>query len=273
MKRNGTSPRGRYGLALIPVVAVGIALSGVPGARAQIVVEGTVEWMRRASLGVPVTGVVAGVEVVPGDRVERGQELVALDPRRFDAAVAAARARVARVAPDVAEARREFERTEDMYERTLLSEHDLELARIALAQAEADAAHAEATLRITEIERERSVLRAPFAGVVIERRVEVGEVLNTRVENTPLVVLGDVSRLVARTLLAPDALAGWTPGLEASVLVAGRRIAGKVRHLSPEPVQPARDTEAEGVYAVDVEFEPPSDAVIRIGQRVKIERR
>ena len=252
-------------------LAVGVVLADAPSAQAQTVVEGTVEWARRASLGVPVTGVVARVEAEPGERVESGQVLVALDPGRFDAAVAAARAQMTRLAPDVAEARREFERAEDMYERTLVSEHDLELARIALAQAEADAAHAEAVLRIAEIDRDRSVVRAPFAGVVIERRVEIGEVVNTQVENASLVELGDTSRLIARALLAPDALPGWSPGLDAAVLAAGRRIAGKVHHVSSEPASPSAGREA--VYAVDVEFAPPANAVVRIGQRVEIERR
>ena len=175
-----------------------------------------------------------------------------------------------RLAPDLAEARREFERAEDMYDRTLISERDLELVRIALAQAEAEVAHAEAMLRIAEVERERSVVRAPFAGVVIGRRAEVGEVVNARVENVPLIELGDASRLVARALLAPDALPGWSPGLDAAVLVAGRRIAGTIRRVSPEPV---REAGGEGVHAVDVEFEPPADAGILIGQRVEIERR
>ena len=272
-KGEGTPAGGRCGFALIPVVAACIVLSGAPPVQAQATIEGTVEWARRASLGVPVTGIVARAGAAPGDRVESGQVLVALDRGRFDAAVDAARARVTRLAPDVAEARRGFERAGDMYERTLISEHDLELARIALARAEADAAHAEAMLRIAEIDRARSVVRAPFAGIVVERRVEVGEVVNARAASAPLIVLGDVSRLVARALLAPDALAGWSPGLDAAVLFAGRRIAGKVRHVSPEPVRPARDGEAEGLYAVDVEFEPPADTAIRIGRRVTIERR
>ena len=270
MKHKGTAYGVWYGLALIPVAAAGIVLSGAPAARAQTVVEGTVEWARRASLGTPVTGVVARVAAATGDRVESGQVLIALDPRRFDAAVAAAKARVTRLAPDLAEARREFERAEDMYDRTLISERDLELVRIMLAQAEAEVAHAEAMLRIAEIERERSVVRAPFAGVVIERRVEVGEVVNARVENVPLIELGDASRFVARALLAPDALPGWSPGLDAAVLVAGRRIVGTIRHVSLEPV---REAGGKGVHAVDVEFDPPADAGILIGQRVEIERR
>ena len=271
MKCNGASSGRRWGLGLVRILAIGIALFDMPPAWAQTVVEGTVEWARRASLGVSVTGVVARVGVAPGDRVESGQELIALDPGRFDAAVAAARARVARLVPDVAEAQREIERAQDMYERTLISDHDLELARIALARVEADAAHAKAMLRIAEIDRGLSVLRAPFAGVVVERRVDVGEVVNARVENAPLIELGGASRLVARALLESDALPGWSRGIDVAVLAAGRRIAGTVRHVSPEPV--SRDAGSEAVYAVEVEFEPVADAPVRIGQRVKIERR
>lgn len=257
-------------LVLVPALAAAIALSDAPGARAQTVVEGTVEWARRASLGVPVTGVVARVDVVLGDRVESGQALLELDSGRFDAAVDAARARVERLDPDVSEARRELERAEDMYDRTLISEHDLAMVRIALARVEADAAHAQAMLRLAEIDRERRVLRAPFAGVVIERPVEVGEVVNARVENNPLVGIGDASRLLARARLESSALPGWSSGLEVTVLIAERRITGRVVHVSLEPV---RSAEAEALYAVDVEFAPVADSAVRIGQRVRIERR
>ena len=122
MKRNGASSGGRRGLGLARTLAIGIALFDMSSAWAQTVVEGTVEWSRRASLGMPVTGVVARAGAAPGDRVEGGQELIALDPARFDAAVAAAGARVARLAPDVAEAQRELERAEDASRSSTLRE-------------------------------------------------------------------------------------------------------------------------------------------------------
>lgn len=255
-------------LVLVPILAAVIALSGTSTAGALTVVEGTVVWARQASLGIPVSGIVARVAVSRGDRVDHGQELVELEREPFDAAVDAARAQVSRLDPDVAEARREFERAEDMYDRTLISEHDLELARIALARVEAEAAHAGAMLRLAELDRARSVLRAPFAAVVIERGVEAGEVVNAAVENVSLVVLGDPSRLIARARLEAGALSDWPPGLDVAVLIAGRRIAGQVRHVSLVPVDSVGD---EPAYAVDVEFSP--DVGVRIGQRVDIERR
>ena len=263
MKHNGI-------LVLAPVLAAGIALSDVRTVRAETVVAATVEWARRASLGIPVTGVVARVAVAAGDRVRSGQELVALDGEPFDAAVAAARAQVVRLDPDVAEARRELERAEDMYDRTLISEHDVELVRIDLARVEADWAHARAMLQLAEIERARSVLRAPFDGVVIERRIEVGEVVNAQVENSSLIVLGDVTRLIARARLEAGALPDWPSGLDVAVLVAGRSVEGRVLHVSLEPVSGA---DAAAAYAVDVEFAPHPETGVLIGQQVQVERR
>ena len=172
--------------------------------------------------------------------------------------------------PDVAEARRELERAEDMYDRTLISEHDVELVRIDLARVEADSAHARAMLQLAEIERARSVLRAPFDGIVVERRIEVGEVVNAQVENSSLIVLGDVTRLIARARLEADALPDWSPGLDVTVLVAGRSVEGEVRHVSLEPVSGA---DAVAAYAVDVEFTPDPDIGVLIGQQVQVERR
>ena len=83
MKQKTTTSDVRSRLGPIVALAVGVVLADAPSAQAQTVVEGTVEWARRASLGVPVTGVVARVEAEPGERVESGRVLVALDPGRF----------------------------------------------------------------------------------------------------------------------------------------------------------------------------------------------
>jgi len=85
-----------------------------------------------------------------------------------------------------------------------------------------------------------------------------------------LIVLGDVTRLIARARLEAGALADWPPGLDVAVLVAGRSVEGKVLHVSLEPVNGADTATA---YAVDVEFAPHPEIGVLIGQQVQVERR
>lgn len=217
-------------------------------------VAATVDWVRRVELGTPVSGVVAEVHAAPGDRVAKGAPLVALDPRPLEAALAAAEARRSKAVPARAEAERELERTRELYDRTLLSTHDLQLAEIAFAQADAELQAARAAVQQAELDLEYSMVRAPFAGVVLARPAEPGQSVVNRLESRPLVVLAEAERLLARAAVTAEVADGLEAGQELGVTVDGATVPGTVRQVGLEPVAP--DAEPPR-YALEVVFEPP----------------
>ncbi|HHQ41570.1 MAG TPA: biotin/lipoyl-binding protein, partial [Chromatiales bacterium] len=112
-------------LALAALLAVGEAAG----------VEGRLEWAQRVTLGFAVGGVVERVAVRAGDRVRAGALLARLDTRPFDARVRELAARAEALVPELEEARRERDRTEALYERAVIAEHERQLAHIAYARA------------------------------------------------------------------------------------------------------------------------------------------
>ena len=106
--------------------------------------------------------------------------LLRLDSRGFQAAVDGAEARLDRARPTLQEARREVERAQELYDLGVLSDHELQLTRIALSQADAEYRLGEAGLTQARLDLEYSALRAPFDGLVLETHVAAGETVVTR---------------------------------------------------------------------------------------------
>lgn len=216
--------------------------------------EASVDWVRRVELGTPVSGVVTEVHADPGDRVAEGAPLVTLDPRPLAAALSSAEARQAKAEPARAEAERELERARELYERTLLSTHDLQLAEIGFAAADAELQAAQAAVQRARLDLEYSVVRAPFAGVVLARPAEPGQSVVSRLEARPLVVVAEARRRLAGSTATAEVIDGLQMGQEVTVQVDGDAVPGTVRHLGLEPVEPGVRPPR---YALEVVFESP----------------
>ena len=99
---------------------------------------GRLDWVAPLELSTPRSGLVREVLVASGDRVAGGAPLARLEMRDARAHLAAAQAALNATRAAMEEAARERDRTQELYDRTLLSDHDLQLAQIALIEAEAD---------------------------------------------------------------------------------------------------------------------------------------
>lgn len=226
-------------------------------------VTGTLQWVRRVELSTPVSGVISEVAVDNGDEVRQGQQLLNLDARGFTAAVRRAEAQVKSRKEARDEARRELARTTELYERTLLSDHELQLAKIALSTAEAELQTALADLTMARLELEYSRITAPFDGVILMRSAEIGQTVVTRLQSVPLLTLAETGRMLARIEVGEQELNLLQKGMELQVRVGGKSFRGTVQRLGMEPV-----IAAGGIakYEADVVFEYPRNERLRAGQ-------
>lgn len=138
-------------------------------------------------LSTGVSGVVKTVHVQSGDRVSKGDLLLSLDARRYKSEVRLANALLNKFRLSRDESARELERNKELYDRTVISKHDLQLVEIALAVAEADYVSAREQLVQAKLNLEYSELRAPFAGVVASVMAHEGMVVVNASTATPLI--------------------------------------------------------------------------------------
>lgn len=229
--------------------------------------NGHLEWARRVELGTPVSGVVERIPAKVGERVKEGAGLVFLDQRRFNAEVDKAQAEMGRLKRVLAEAEKELGRAKELYDRTLLSNHDLELTNIEYATARAKFSAAKAALVDARLNLEYSAVRAPFAAVVLHISAEKGQSVVSRLEASPLVTLAESGRMIARVLIPEEQVDTLTEGDEATVTVGGRKFSGRVRGVGLEP---ASGTRPSG-YPVDILFNyDPTEIVLRAGRKAEV---
>jgi RND family efflux transporter MFP subunit len=189
-----------------------------------------------------------------GDRVPAGAVLARLDDRDANALLAQAEARQASARAALAQAERDLARGQ-----TLASTRDIsvgELDRLVLARdtAAATAREAEAATELARKGLEDTVIRAPFAGVVSARQVEMGSWLAV---GSPVARVVDDSRVKVRAAAAQADRARLTTGLQATVAAHALpeiEFAGRVRVLGAE------SDSATGTYLVEVAVDRPLTA-------------
>jgi len=225
------------------------------------------DWSERLELGTPASGNVTRVNAEPGQRVKRGDVLVQVDDRGIRAQLEEDQARVKRLELARGEAQLEYERQQEMYDRTLISQRDLSLAQIGFAMADAEYVAAQARLTRTRLDLEYSRVRAPFDGLVLARHVQTGQTINNQLQVTPLVTLVATEPMLARGTVAEDRLAGLREGQNVEVRVGDARYSGTLRSLGLEPVEVGADAPA---YGITVHFSAPADQPLRAGQRASL---
>lgn len=241
------SPAESAGPAAIPVEVAEVGTGPVASyisATANLVPEDQVQVLAEAE------GRVASLAVEEGDRVSRGQVLATLV--RDEAEIALAKARVR-----ATNARIAVERAQDTMEKGLISREEFD--RLTMEDEVARQEVAEAEWRLS-----RTVIRAPFGGIITARMITMGQHLRPGDE---VFSVADFDPLIARIYLPEKDVLTLREGREVALELAADetlRFGGRIRQISP-----VVDT-ATGTVKVTVEASDPP-AEVRPGAFVTVE--
>ena len=209
-------------------------------------------------------GMVAAVLVQPGQWVGAGQALAVID-RRVQAQQTqqmAAQVQVARA--DAALAQNEYERSQALVGRGFVSKADLDRKRAARDAANARVRVAQANLAEMRARVGRLDIRAPAAGLVLERNVEPGQVVGGGSGALFRVARGGEMELRAQLSEADLTVLGV--GAPATVTPVGstRTFSGAVWQISPVINQQNRQGIARIALAYDPSLRPGGFASVSI---------
>lgn len=223
---------GRCSRSVLVVALVGLCLVVSPRVGA-LEVDAVITWAEPRALAIPVSGRVDAVRVEPGSVVAEGTELVRLDLRPFANAVRHSEAGVAEIAPDLAEAEREYARAQELYDRTVLSQVERQVAENRLRVLEARSEAAQARAAQARLAREYAVLRAPYPAHVMAVHTREGAVLSSALQPAPVVELARSDRRWAVGEAEAGAVLGAALALGDSVQVRveGMLMAGEIQAL------------------------------------------
>jgi RND family efflux transporter MFP subunit len=139
-----------------------------------------------------VSGVVDEVLVKPGQRVKKGAVLLRLDKTVLQARLDEATADQARAQADEADAKRDLERAQELFNRTVSSTTELDAAALRHARAQAALSAADARRVIARKNLGDAELKAPFSGVVDAVPGGPGSVVAADCQPRTLIILSPV---------------------------------------------------------------------------------
>jgi len=169
----------------------------------QVTATGTVEPTDEVEISSELSGTVRSVEADFNDLVRKGQILARLDTDKLEANVELSQASLTATQARMAEATATLNETKDSYDRAVLLEKknvtslesllkakaSYDRAKAALKSAEADISVAEANLKINQANLEKACICSSIDGVVLDRNVEVGQIVASSLQAPVLFTL------------------------------------------------------------------------------------
>ena len=223
-------------------------------------------WSQRVELGFAVSGIVEKVLVNVGNKIKKGDALVQLDNDVFRANVKKNRALLVSAQETLKEAERERDRALELYERTVLSDHDLQVAKNKLKLSKAELEQVRARLIASQHDLKYSVIRAPFDAVVLQRYVQPGQVIATQFRQDPLIVIAASNKMMAQFFVTENKLNAVAKNKPVKIVVAGEIYVGKIIAIGLELMKGASSSSG---YPVEVEFSVKK--ILRAGRAAKVE--
>jgi membrane fusion protein (multidrug efflux system) len=230
-------------------VPVEVAALGRGGIESVLRLSSNLEAEREVQVFAEAPRRVVRLLVEEGNPVEKGQLLLQLQDEEQKSDVA--KAEIA-----LAESRRTFERTKELYEQKLVTEELFTQAGYTVKRNEVALADARRALGYTQV-------KAPIAGVVTERKVNLGDHVTV---NQPLFRIVDFDSIVARIYVPEKDLVRLAKGQPARLRadsLGGARFRGTIDRISPI-VDP-------GTGTIKVTVATPRQEGLRPGMYVEVE--
>jgi len=220
---------------LVPVVTRDIVVSASAAGAVEPIT--TVEVKSKAS------GEIIQVLVETGDAVTPGRRLIQVDQRVPQNALVQAEADLEVAQAELTNSQSQLRRSEELFKTQSITEQEYDNARLAAANARARQVRAERSLEDAKIAWEDTDVRAPIAGVVIERNVEVGTVISSATSNvgggTVLLRMANLDTVQVRAMVDETDIGKIQPGMAVSILVdayPNRPFDGQVLKIEPQAI-------------------------------------
>jgi multidrug efflux system membrane fusion protein len=173
----------------VPVDAAAVLQKAMP---MTIDVIGTAEAYSTVAVHAQITGELTSVSFKDGDDVQNGQVLFTLDRRPLDAALQQMEANLERDVAQLANARSQLRRYQDLADRGIATKEQLDQSHTNTAALEATAAADRAAVQSAQVQLEYATIKAPLSGRTGKLMVHAGNLVRAN-DTTPLVVINQVS--------------------------------------------------------------------------------
>ncbi len=230
-------------------------------------ITGSVQPERRADLRAEVSAVVLAVLKENGDPVKRGDLLVRLDQTAIRDSLTAAQSSMSAAAQAYEQAERQYQRMKTLRETGVVSAQQLEDVEIRRNTAQSEREAARTRVVTARQQLERTEVRAPFDGIVSDRKVSAGDTAQIGKE---LLKVIDPTSLRFEGLVSADFIGEVEAGQTVWFHIHGfgeREFTGKVTRVNPSANVTTRQVEV--LVSFDESSQPPNVAGLYAEGRVE----
>lgn len=161
--------------AEVPFATADVGYEEAPRER---VWDGRIEAVNQATVSAQTSGRIAELPFDVNDFVDAGAVVMRFTDTEQRAALEQANAATSEAQARLEQAEQEFERVSNMFENATVSQARFDQAKANRDSAQARLAAARSGVKTAQEQLEYTVVRAPYAGIVSKRHVELGEVVN-----------------------------------------------------------------------------------------------
>jgi RND family efflux transporter MFP subunit len=197
------------------------------------VVSGTLEAEKEATVAAEVPGPVLATAAEEGQPVAAGTLLARIDDSSLREQVLSAESAVRSADGQLAVARRNAERAEALLGGGAIAERDAEVARWNVTNAQAALADARARLSFAREQRDKTLVHAPFRGVVSKKSVSPGDTVQP---GSALYTIVDPTHMRLVAHVPAEGITALQVGTPVEFTVAGlpgQRFTGAVQRINP----------------------------------------
>ncbi|VAW91497.1 hypothetical protein MNBD_GAMMA22-2750 [hydrothermal vent metagenome] len=185
-------------------------------------------WFNITTLSFRVNGNVNELYVQPGDYIKKNQKIINLDQREYLENVTLTKSLFKSRKSELDEARRELERATELFDRTVLSEHELQTVKNNFISSETRFVTANTNKLNAKRELEFSNIVSPFDAVVVDVKVKKSETIVSTFKAMPAVIIAQANKLSALFKLSADEKSKLKRNDVVKVVVAGASYEGKI---------------------------------------------
>lgn len=234
---------------------------------------GSVEPILIVEVKSKASGEILDVRVETGDEVTRGKLLVRVDQRIPRNGLMQAEADLEVAQAQLSNAEAQLRRAQALYETQSITEQEFDDARLGQANAIASLVRAERSKEDAAIAFEDTEVRAPTNGIILERNVEVGSVIQSATSGVSggevLLLMANLDTVQVRTLVDETDIGKISPNLRVNIRVdayPNQPFQGRVLKIEPQAVTEQNVT----MFPVLIRI-PNEDGLLRPGMNSEVE--
>ncbi len=195
-------------------------------------VIGVVYYERFSDVSTEVAGLVENVEINQGEKVKKGDVLVRLNTEILDREISLTKTRIKQIDLRIENTRKNYKRLEKIFNEKGISEKDFDDALFTYQDAEMERQVTEDNLKKLLIRKRKSVIKAPFDGVVLRKDVDSGAWVR---QGGQLVRIGSSNDLYVRAPIAETLLQYVTVDEKVPVTINafGKELQGVIVDIDP----------------------------------------